>query len=488
MPFFNKLTKEDRTFYLGIVLIISFYIISEYLLFLKGFYAISADESLHTLEAYKLYTGSGTIFSDWLPFQKIIYSIAFAFKRDLFTVPRVISGIFGLLTLISLMDFSFQLFKEKSVVLLTGFFGVIFLPIYLFSVLPMLEIYFFFFTFCSITFYLRWLNKNKNIYLWLTVASVCLNSTTRYESWLFVFLLFLMISIRIIKQDGTQRNKIFLIASIAFIFSIFPTCWFYLSYITTGKVTGFISSVESMYQVQSLFSEIKHNVLYNFFVVNLFSLNLLGVIPLCLYLKKNKSIKHSAILFSATLLFFSAASFLTKAMPTHNFWRLSMVWSLFLVPFTSFCVYFLLIKGTKSNKLLSGFILLFFMLVFSFTIQSDIYTRRSYITGGDLRVALVMNKLLNTNYAKAYISSNKNWYFTNIMVASQEPDKFLLNAGTNYNSDNLTLNLDDKLLADFKKSKVEYLVLKPYIRVHYEKKMPLTKITFTFWDVYKLPF
>jgi len=91
-------------------------------------------------------------------------------------------------------------------------------------------------------------------------------------------------------------------------------------------------------------------------------------------------------------------------------------------------------------------------------------------------------------YAKVYINSNKSWYYTNILVASQDPDRFLLNADGNYNSSNLTLYLDDKLLADFKKLNVEYLVLKPYIRLRYEKKTPLTKITFAFWNVYKLTF
>ena len=159
LNFFSKLSKEDKIYYLSLPLIISLFIVSEYLLFKKGFYAISADESLHTLEAYKYFTGQSGLFSVWLPFQKVIYAAAFNFHYDLFLTPRVFSGLFGLFTMLSLIELSFQLFGNRIVSLMTGFFGAIFLPVYLFSVLPLEEIYFFFFTIFSVTFYLKWVSK-----------------------------------------------------------------------------------------------------------------------------------------------------------------------------------------------------------------------------------------------------------------------------------------------------------------------------------------
>ena len=45
-------TKVKKIYYVSIAAIILIFILFEYLLFLKGFYAFSADESGHTLEAY----------------------------------------------------------------------------------------------------------------------------------------------------------------------------------------------------------------------------------------------------------------------------------------------------------------------------------------------------------------------------------------------------------------------------------------------------
>ncbi len=483
---FTNLSKGNRIYYLSILLIIFLFLISEYLLFKKGFYAISADESLHTLEAYKWYIGQTNLFSVWLPFQKILYPIAFYFHYDLFLTPRIISGFFGLLTLLSLIDLSFQLFLNRIISLLTGFFGAIFLPIYLFSVLPLEEINFFFFTIFSITFYLRWLKNNKNICLWISVISSCIGTTTRYESWLFAFALFIMFSTQIINQNRTQKNKILFISAIAFIFLIFPGYWIYLSYLYTGKITGFIMSVKNLYKPPTMLSEITNNVLFKFFSVNIRSLNIIGIIPIFYFYKTNKNVRHTTLIFGSTLLFFSAATFLLKAMPTHNHWRLAMVWSLFLVPYTSYCLYYLLMKGLNSNKYLAAFIVSFFLLLFLFNIQTIQHRKNSYFSWGDLTVGRVMERLFRDNNSKAYISSSKNWYYANVMIASQSPNRFITNLTDSSDSAKFKLVLNNELLLKFKKLNVRYLVLKPYIHLETDSTKSLPLMKFTFWNIYIL--
>lgn len=488
LNFFSKLSKEDKIYYLSLPLIISLFIVSEYLLFKKGFYAISADESLHTLEAYKYFTGQSGLFSVWLPFQKVIYAAAFNFHYDLFLTPRVFSGLFGLFTMLSLIELSFQLFGNRIVSLMTGFFGAIFLPVYLFSVLPLEEIYFFFFTIFSVTFYLKWVSKDKNIYLWLSVLTSCIGTTTRYESWLFSAALFIMITFRIIGQNRPKKTKVYLVLVIAAILSIFPLYWIYLSHLHTGKITGFVSSVENLYKSPPLLTQIKNNVLFGFFKINLESLNIIGLVPLYFLFKKNPIVKHSAVIFASTLLVFAAATFILKAMPTHNHWRIAMVWSLFLLPFTSYALYFLLTKGLNSNIYLAVFIFSFFLLIFLFAIQDISYSTRSYITSGDVRVGRVMENILNNNNSKVYINSGKTWNYSTILITSQKPDRFVTGFRKYYNPRNSTLTLDDNLLSEFKKLNIDYLVLKPYIKIADGSKVPFTVIRFVFWNVYKLSY
>ncbi len=488
LNFFNKLSKEDKIFYLSLPLIIFLFIASEYLLFRKGFYAISADESLHTLEAYKFFTGQSGLFSVWLPFQKVVYAAAFKFHYDLFLTPRVISGLFGLFTLLSLIEMSFQLFGNRIVSLMTGFFGAIFLPIYLFSVLPLEEIYFFFFTIFSVTFYLKWLNNDRSIYLWLSVAASCIGTTTRYESWLFSAALFVMITFRIIAQNKPKKTKVLFVLVMGLILSIFPLYWIYLSQIHTGKITGFVTSVANLYKSPPLLTQIKNNVMFGFFKINLESLNIIGVIPLFFLIKKNINVKYSALIFGSTLLFFSAATFIIKAMPTHNHWRLAMVWSLFLLPFTCYLLYFLLTRGLSSYKYLAGFIFSFFLLIFLFTIQDIRYGTRSYITTGDITVGRVMENILNKNNSKVYINSGRTWNYSTILIISQKPDRFVTGSRENFNPGNSTLTLDDNSLSQFKKLNIDYLVLKPYIKIAGEGKVPFTVIRFAFWNVYKLSY
>ncbi|MCL5030703.1 MAG: hypothetical protein M1480_16950, partial [Bacteroidetes bacterium] len=104
-----RTAEENKIFYFLIIAIVLLFIVFEYLLFHNGFFAISLDESGHTLEAYDWFKGNGQLFSGWLPFQKIVYAFAFRIYYDLFLTPRIISAIFGLFTLLSLIDLSFQL-------------------------------------------------------------------------------------------------------------------------------------------------------------------------------------------------------------------------------------------------------------------------------------------------------------------------------------------------------------------------------------------
>ncbi len=485
MNFVKNITQENKIYYLSIIVIILLFVTSEYFLWHKGFYAISADESGHTLDAYFWYMGQGNLFSIWLPFQKIIYSIAFFIHKDLFFTPRVISILFGLLTLLTIMDFTFQIFHNQFVSLITGFLCILFLPVSIFSVLPLEEIYFFFFTIASMTFLFRWINTNKNIYLWLSVLFSCINTTTRYESWLFTFIIFTIIVFRIIKNNRSRKGKIFVIVLIACCLSTFPLFWIYLSYINTGRLTGFINSVVQRYGSPPLMLRIRNNVLFNFFSVNIKSLNIIGLISLFYLFRKHIIIKYFSYLFGATLIIFSIATFLMNAMPTHNFWRLAMIWSLLMLPFTSYLLYFFIKEGTNKKIYYLVFVTLFLILITLFSKQTIAHSNYSYITKDDVAAGYLLEKLLKNNNDKIYISSYNTWDRSSVMVASQFPERFVKNLNGYYNGIDLTINVSKKLIDYLKTMKIYYLVLRPYYKL--EGKNLLTIKKFKMWNIYKVP-
>ena len=300
--------KEDLPFYLSIAAIVLLFFIVEYDLLSKGFFALSADESGHTLEAYDWFKNDGQLFSIWLPFHKIINGLALKIHYDLLVMPRIMSGLFGLLTLLSTIFLSYQLFENKITSILTGFLAAIFLPIAVLSILPLIEIYFFFFIITSLGFFILWLKSEKNIFLWLTIGFSVIGTTTRYEAWLFAFVIYVLIAFQLFKSTRSRSHKIFLSAVIGFIIAAFPLFWAYLSSSTNQNASGFVSSVTGRYNEGKVFAEIKNNVLYQFLIINITSLNIIGIASLIYLTKINPNIKKYSIIMIGTLISFSVLS------------------------------------------------------------------------------------------------------------------------------------------------------------------------------------
>ncbi len=478
--------KENKTYYFSIAAIVFIFILFESLLYLKGFYAISADESGHTLDAYYWFIGKGNFFSIWLPFQKIIYACAFHIYPDLFLVPRIISLLFGVFALLALIDLSLQLFNNRTISIITGFLGILFLPLTIFSVLPLAEIYFFFFTLASLTFYLRWKKHERNIYLWLAVLFSVIGTTTRYEAWLFTFHFFLLISSQIFKQKKSFQDKILLTAGIAVLLSFFPLFWIYLSYLSTGKIAGFMLSVVDRYHPLSLLSRLQNNVLYKFLMVNIQSLNIIGIISLIYLFRKDSSIKEFSILFVSTLIVFAFVTFITHAMPTHNFWRLAMIWSLLLLPFTSRCIYFLIEKVPSIKISYTTFILSFIILTFLFGRQTISHSFYSFISKDDLNVGRFIRQIDKEKKSNAYLERSGTWDYTSVLVTSNHPDRII----TKLNSLNSifydTLFVNDKLKSELKSLDIDYLILNPYTKICPGKTKLDEVKRLTLWKVYKI--
>lgn len=327
----------------------------------KGFYSISADEAGHTLDALAFYNGS-SLFGIWLPFQKMFLGI---FLFDLFWMPRIVSMILGHLTLLVLMLISQKIFKES---LYTGILGALSL-IAVFSVLPLAEIYFLFFLLLSIYLLL----KESN---WVILSTIILTSV-RFEGWIFA----LIIGIVLYQRIGLK----------ALIVLIFPLFWVLLSYFETGSLLGFITQVSARKRVFTA----EDSVLYNFLLISIYSLSLLGIF----YLGKNKIY---ALIFISTLIIWTLATSLSGAMATHNVWRVGLVWNVLLIPFTAYFITRIKYK-----------VVVLAVIGYLFFAQSIDHSKESYTKPEDLQAGKVIS-----NLEGKFIMPRYGWEYSNLLVTS----------------------------------------------------------------------
>jgi hypothetical protein len=482
----EKLKKDAIIFGFGIVLVIIVLLLFQFLLYSRGFYAISNDEAGHTLEGFWWYKGHTNIFSIWLPFQKILYGIAFHIYYNLFWVPRVLSSLFGILTLLSLIFLTNELFQDKIVSTLAGFLGSVFWGIIIFSVVPLTEIYFLFFVITSLTFLLCWKRTNNEIFLWLTVVLSGIGTSIRYEAWIFSFLLFIIITIKIYSDEKELQKKVIKIVGIIILLFSFPLLWIYLSLTVTSQSTGFLNHVVERYQAGGILTEIKNNVLYKFLVINIFSLNIFGLLTLVFYYKKDSKLRTYTVIFLSTLLIMSIGTFITKAMPTHNFWRLTSIWSIMLLPLTAKWLYDLFMEDKVFLKFSA--LVIFLMIILFFNRQKMDFSSYSYLSKDDITIGKYLNNKMKTEDPDSKIFIERNgWEFTNILVTSQIPDRFITDEeyfrNVSLHADSLMRNKD--FINGFKKYSIRYLILKPnsYLSQNISDLVEIKN--FIIWKVFK---
>lgn len=475
--------KENTLFYSGIIIIIVLFLLVQFFLFSKGFYSISADEAGRTLEAFNWYNGEGSFYSIWLPFTKILYSFAFNIYYDLFYLPRILSSLFGILTLLSLIFLSYELFQDKASALFTGFLGSLFWGLVIFSVIPLAEIYFFFFTITSVAFLLRWKRTGKTVLLGLAVVFSVIGATTRYEAWAFTFLLFIVIAFQFYSSKEKFKTK-FIKAFFLFVLLFsFPLYWIYLSYTVTGESTGFMHSVAERYTSGGLIAEFKNNVMYNFFHVNLVSLNIVGLVTLLFFYKNNKQVKIYFLIFSATLIIMSLVSFISKAMPTHNSWRLASAWSIMLLPFTAQWLFILFSDEKKFSKY--NFVLFIIVLLFFFNRQTIEFSNLSYMIKEDLITGeFIKDRLISNTDSEIFIEQN-GWKYTSLLITSQHPERFITEKKffDEYGDRNA---VNENILESFRKININYLILKPDSDILDNYKYLEEIKRFKDWKIYKL--
>jgi len=425
---FPEYKPDGKKFLFLIVFVtvsISFFL--QILLYYKGFYSISADESGRTLLAYQWLEGIDQPGEPWLPFHKIINAVALNIHPDLFWTPRITGTIFGLLSSAAFIYYSYRLFHNRGITLLAALIGVFFPPFVIIRAVPLAEVMFVFFIITGSSCFLKWLQEEKRLYLIIASFLFALSASIRYEGWLFSFsfLVYIILIYRKIRLVDFIINFLILAG--------FPLYWVILNYIQTGDPFTFIASTSGGYTLHhdTFIMLLRYNLVTQFIYQNILYLNFCGIISLIILSFINDNIRVLVLFLISAFLILVLLSFAKIGMPSHAFWRIPLVWNILLIPFSA---HFLIKLSEffadhfKKEKKIFVFLFASVMIIY-FIFQIGRLSSKSMFTADERNAGKFINsKVIKEKGFKVLIDSS-GWEYLNVYISSNYPEIFIPNTG-----------------------------------------------------------
>jgi hypothetical protein len=401
------------------------------LLLARGFFGISADESARTLDALARIP-NGTPHSDvWLPFHRIVIASALRFFGDLFIVPRVISFVFGLLTLASLIWLAHEIFHDRAVTAWAAVLAALFPPRVILSAVPLSEIEFSALLVAGIAAFLHWLQSRRPAFFLLTAILIGLSTSVRYEGWLFAAAFIVLSAVSAEARGRLTAGPIAGTGAFALLLA-FPIIWSILAYRETGSPFAFASSTIAHYEQSAGTSLVKllwRNPLTQFLYQNGTTLNLLGAASVIGLWKGRKHVQLLTVVFLSTLAAMALLAFFGKALPTHNPWRVAAIWSYLVIPFTAYwIVYDSRTIVRRARRLRYGAPL---CILAACVVQIGVMTRAPFFSHTERNAGLLIRSVLARDGMRSsrVLIETSDWSYLNIVLASNMPDHFIYNTG-----------------------------------------------------------
>ena len=402
------------------------------ILFKINFFAISADESGRTLDAYQWSIDHTRLSDVWLPYSAVTTGLILQLWKDLFIVPRILCIFWGMCTLGAIGLYSFELFHDEKITILSLLLACFFPPLLVLAHVPLPEITFIFFVVLSMFFFLRWQKTEHSVLLIFSAFCLAVSSTIRYEGWAFVFVFNVQLVWMFIQhKERTELKRIVLLiaAIISLSFSIF---WIIQTALTTESPISFIG------KTSSVFSRVTHasflrllwlNVGTQFLVQCILTLNILGVASAVILWKNQPRIRHMLFIALSALICMTFMSFIARTLPTHSPWRIAVIWSCLFLPFTAhWLTTFFHRKRTKHNYFRYILVLLMlagFCLQMARLIKQSSFSRNDYFVGKFLEHQIAVNVL----HTDKILIETSSWNYLHVIIASQHPELFLYNSG-----------------------------------------------------------
>lgn len=431
---FSAVINDKKKFLLAILLLIFISILLNPILYLCGFYSISADESGRTLLAYHWLHGGYKETPTWLPFYTVVIGNGLKIISDLFWTPRIICSLFGVLSYVAFIWLAHELFKDKYITLLSAVIALLFPTRVILSAVPLSESMYYFFIFSGIALFTMWLRSVWDHYLILTAVVFAVSSSIRYEGWFFsASLVIILIIFKKLRVKEISVANIFLITLVGL---AFPLYWFLFQANISGNPLQFFDDATRGYknaQGITIFTILKNNYLFRFIHHNLIYICFPGLVSLGYFFVSESLIRRWVSFILLPFIPLVLLSFAGIGIPTHNIWRVPELWNILLIPFTahfiknigSFEIKYLKKLQKVKIPLLLAILLVYYSFHIYRLIGIDAFTKE------DFRAGRYVEKNLMVNETNKVLIEVPDWSYLNVMVASDKPDMFVLNSDSN---------------------------------------------------------
>ncbi len=407
-----------------------------------GFHRVAFDESARSLMALDLSWANALEPYVWPPFYKVFVGLFLKLWGDVFLVPRLLSGLAGLLVILALVRVSDLLFGDRSVNLLTAVLAVAFPHRLVFSVAPMSDIYGYLFLLLAAGCALAWLRRGSVPQLLLGCACLFGAQTVRFEAGFFALALFLLVLHRWLVRRELGFGAV--AAATALLFA-FPAFWIADTYVWYGSLESL--GLTSKQYVAS-FGTSRLQALYLSPAGRNLALELLwnplmlgGLAALAWTAARDAAARAWALAFGAPFVLITAMMVLSLSIPMAAPWRTTGTWALLLLPFEALAIVRLAAwLGRGDRRRAAGFAAAALLAVALFppAVRSAVYVREGMTDGrtGQPRedraagLYTVRELARSGGGGKALLDSAGNLDFLDVLAGSGEPKRFVLSHGT----------------------------------------------------------
>nr|MBC8446001.1 glycosyltransferase family 39 protein [Chloroflexota bacterium] len=245
----KKAEAVKPAYLFGVMLLLIARLGLQVLLYRSGFKALTADEFGRTVLAarwaqspYMAWYGA------WLPFHMYIFGTALLLEWNLLCVPRVITVLLGVISIVLMYQLTSSLFESRE----TGLVSAVLLavnPIHTWlSSTPLTGMPQTTLVLASTLGFTLYLKSKRQRYVYISAFMLALANGFRYESWMvsIVFSLYLIGEgiLHFWRKDSDIRQLLTLMVA-ASIPWVFPLGWIIGNYMETGNPLYFLASVKS---------------------------------------------------------------------------------------------------------------------------------------------------------------------------------------------------------------------------------------------------
>ena len=240
----KEIHLEKRYIWLVLVLFLCMRVVLQALIYRAGFKSITADEFGRIVLASQWAENPHPIWGGgWLPFGEYLFGIALKLKWELLWIPRLITILFGLASIIFMYLFSLSIFNDHRVAIAsTVWMGLNPIHVQLSSV-PLTEMLYGALVVGMAWYFSRYLSSQKVTHLISAAILMAIANGFRFEAWLFSIVLIIFLFwefFPILKSDVNLSMGLTLTGSASLIIA-FPVAWMIASYYQSGN---FFSSLD----------------------------------------------------------------------------------------------------------------------------------------------------------------------------------------------------------------------------------------------------